>query len=105
LGLLDSLVQLSFAVHSALARVAEKHDLSLIGVRLLGILRDREPAILFRRSTHLRRQRNDQRRARDQGNRTLEWSQPWRSGSVRTTTHEPGKAPLAEPSSQVEVIV
>ncbi len=46
LGLLDSLVQLSFAVHGALARVAEKHDLSLIAVRLLGILRDREPAML-----------------------------------------------------------
>jgi DNA-binding MarR family transcriptional regulator len=46
LGLLDSLVQLSFAVQGALARVAEKHDLSLVQVRLLGILRDREPAML-----------------------------------------------------------
>ncbi len=46
LGLLDSLVQLSFAVHAALERVAEKHELSLVQVRLLGILRDREPLML-----------------------------------------------------------
>lgn len=46
LTLLDSLVQLSFAVQSTLARVAARHDLSLIQVRLLGILRDREPAML-----------------------------------------------------------
>src|SRR5258706_1120586 len=46
LGLLDGLVQLSFAVHGALGRVAERHDLSLVQVRLLGILRDREPAML-----------------------------------------------------------
>lgn len=43
--LLDGLAQLSFAVHAALERVAEKHDLSLAQVRLLGILRDREPAM------------------------------------------------------------
>ena len=46
LGLLDSLVQLSFAVQGALERVAEKHELSLVQVRLLGILRDREPPML-----------------------------------------------------------
>jgi DNA-binding MarR family transcriptional regulator len=46
LGLMDSLVQLSFAVHSALERVADRHDLSLVQVRLLGILRDREPAMM-----------------------------------------------------------
>jgi len=46
LGLLDGLVQLSFAVHAALERVAEKHDLSLVLVRVLGILRDRKPAML-----------------------------------------------------------
>ncbi|WP_394834319.1 MarR family transcriptional regulator [Pendulispora rubella] len=45
LGLLDGLVQLSFAVHAALGRVAERHELSLIQVRLLGILRDREPGM------------------------------------------------------------
>jgi MarR family transcriptional regulator, lower aerobic nicotinate degradation pathway regulator len=42
----DGLVQLSFAVQSAIARVADVHDLSLVQVRLLGILRDREPAML-----------------------------------------------------------
>jgi DNA-binding MarR family transcriptional regulator len=46
LTLTDSLVQLSFAVQSAIARVADVHDLSLVQVRLLGILRDREPAML-----------------------------------------------------------
>jgi MarR family transcriptional regulator, lower aerobic nicotinate degradation pathway regulator len=46
LTLPDGLVQLSFAVQSALARVAAGHDLSLVQVRLLGILRDREPAML-----------------------------------------------------------
>lgn len=46
LTLPDGLVQLSFAVQSAIGRVAEGHDLSLPQVRLLGILRDREPAML-----------------------------------------------------------
>jgi MarR family transcriptional regulator, lower aerobic nicotinate degradation pathway regulator len=45
LGLLDSLVQLSFAVQNALQRVADAHELSLVQVRLLGILRDREPGM------------------------------------------------------------
>jgi len=45
LGLLDGLVQLSFAVHGALARVADEYDLSLVQVRLLGVLRDREPGM------------------------------------------------------------
>ncbi len=45
LGLLDGLVQLSFAVHGALGRVADAHELSLVQVRLLGILRDREPGM------------------------------------------------------------
>jgi DNA-binding MarR family transcriptional regulator len=46
LTLPDGLVQLSFAVQSALGRVAVAHDLSLVQVRLLGILRDREPGML-----------------------------------------------------------
>jgi DNA-binding MarR family transcriptional regulator len=46
LGLLDGLVQLSFAVQGALGRVADEHDLSLIQLRLLGILRDREPSMM-----------------------------------------------------------
>jgi MarR family transcriptional regulator, lower aerobic nicotinate degradation pathway regulator len=46
LGLPDGLVQLSFAVHGALGRVADELELSLVQVRLLGILRDREPGML-----------------------------------------------------------
>lgn len=45
LGLLDALVQLSFAVQGALGRIAAEHELSLVQVRLLGILRDREPGM------------------------------------------------------------
>jgi DNA-binding MarR family transcriptional regulator len=46
LTLPDGLAQLAFAVQSAIGRVASLHDLSLVQVRLLGILRDREPAML-----------------------------------------------------------
>jgi hypothetical protein len=46
LGLLDALVQLSFAIQAALARVADAHELSLVQLRLLGILRDREPGMM-----------------------------------------------------------
>ncbi|MFE2426118.1 MarR family winged helix-turn-helix transcriptional regulator [Streptomyces sp. NPDC059373] len=42
----DALVQLSFLVQGVLARIASDHDLSLIQVRLLGILRDRRPGML-----------------------------------------------------------
>jgi DNA-binding MarR family transcriptional regulator len=45
LGLVDALVQLSFAVHGALGRMAAAHDLSIVQARLLGILRDRTPSI------------------------------------------------------------
>jgi DNA-binding MarR family transcriptional regulator len=45
LTLPDGLAQLSFAVQSAIARVADGHDLSPVQVRLLGILRDREPGM------------------------------------------------------------
>jgi MarR family transcriptional regulator, lower aerobic nicotinate degradation pathway regulator len=45
LGLVDALAQLTFAVHAALGRIAAAHDLSLIQMRLLGILRDRRPTI------------------------------------------------------------
>jgi DNA-binding MarR family transcriptional regulator len=41
--LVDAMVQLSFAVHDALARLAAAHDLSVTQLRLLGILRDRTP--------------------------------------------------------------
>lgn len=46
LGLIDSLVQSSFLVQGILRRVAARHDLSIVQMRLLGILRDREPGIL-----------------------------------------------------------
>ena len=46
LDLVDGLFQLSFRLHGVLARIAAAHDLSLIQVRLLGILRDREPGML-----------------------------------------------------------
>jgi DNA-binding MarR family transcriptional regulator len=44
-GLVDALAQLSFLVQNALAEVAGQHDLSIIQTRLLGVLRDREPAM------------------------------------------------------------
>ncbi len=46
LDLVDSLVQTSFLVQGILRRVAARHDLSVVQMRLLGILRDREPGIL-----------------------------------------------------------
>src|SRR5579863_4518238 len=44
-GLVDALAQLSFLVQGALADIAGQHDLSIIQVRLLGILRDRKPTM------------------------------------------------------------
>ncbi len=41
----DSLVQASFAVTAVLSRVAAERDLSLSQLRVLGILRDREPTM------------------------------------------------------------
>jgi MarR family transcriptional regulator, lower aerobic nicotinate degradation pathway regulator len=46
LGLVDGLVQLSFLVQSVLAQTAAGHDLTVAQLRLLGILRDREPGML-----------------------------------------------------------
>jgi MarR family transcriptional regulator, lower aerobic nicotinate degradation pathway regulator len=43
--LLDGLVQLSFRVHELLAAVGTRHNMSIVQVRLLGILRDREPTM------------------------------------------------------------
>ncbi|MGG1517080.1 MarR family transcriptional regulator [Paenibacillus oryzisoli] len=45
LTIVDSLVQLSFQVQAVLARAGAEHDLSIIQIRLLGILRDREPSM------------------------------------------------------------
>jgi len=41
----DALVQISFALMAALTEVAAEHDLSLTQIRMLGILRDREPTM------------------------------------------------------------
>jgi DNA-binding MarR family transcriptional regulator len=41
----DSLVQVSFAVIAVLSRVAAEQDLSLTQLRVLGILRDRQPTM------------------------------------------------------------
>ncbi|MFC1420031.1 MarR family winged helix-turn-helix transcriptional regulator [Streptacidiphilus cavernicola] len=45
LGIVDSLVQLSFLVQGVLGQVATEHGLSVIQLRLLGVLRDREPGM------------------------------------------------------------
>ncbi|MGB6457221.1 MAG: MarR family transcriptional regulator [Streptosporangiaceae bacterium] len=41
----DGLVQLSFLIHGILERRAREHDVSVIQLRLLGVLRDRTPAM------------------------------------------------------------
>ena len=41
----DALVQVSFALMAVLTEVAADHDLSLTQLRVLGILRDREPTM------------------------------------------------------------
>jgi MarR family transcriptional regulator, lower aerobic nicotinate degradation pathway regulator len=43
--LVDGVVELSFAVQQVIGRVAAVHELSIVQARLLGILRDREPAM------------------------------------------------------------
>ena len=42
----DAVVQLSFSVQALLGEIAAEHELSITQLRLLGILRDREPAML-----------------------------------------------------------
>lgn len=44
-ALRDALVQVSFVLMAALTEVAAEHDLSLTQLRMLGILRDREPTM------------------------------------------------------------
>src|SRR5580700_43407 len=41
----DGLAQLSFLIHGILERRAREHDLSIIQIRLLGVLRDRTPTM------------------------------------------------------------
>jgi DNA-binding MarR family transcriptional regulator len=45
-GLVDAVVQLSFTVQAMLNDIAAEFELSMTQVRLLGILRDREPTML-----------------------------------------------------------
>ncbi|MEV7324205.1 MarR family transcriptional regulator [Streptomyces sp. NPDC093970] len=45
LGIVDSLAQLSFLVQAALGAVAAEHGLSVVQLRLLGVLRDRTPGM------------------------------------------------------------
>ncbi len=45
-NLTDALVELSFLIQATLARLANEYEVSLTQVRLLGILRDREPGIV-----------------------------------------------------------
>lgn len=45
LDIVDALAQLTFAVLDVLSRCVAEHDLSLTQLRLLGILRDRTPAM------------------------------------------------------------
>jgi MarR family transcriptional regulator, lower aerobic nicotinate degradation pathway regulator len=46
LGMVDAVVQLSFAVQGVLGRLAAAHELSITQLRLLAILRDRDPGML-----------------------------------------------------------
>ncbi|MNI45099.1 transcriptional regulator SlyA [compost metagenome] len=45
LSIVDALVQVSFLIQNILAKIGAEHDLSIIQIRLLGILRDREPSM------------------------------------------------------------
>jgi DNA-binding MarR family transcriptional regulator len=45
LGLVDALAQLSFVIQRILGRYAAENDVSMVQVRLFGILRDREPTM------------------------------------------------------------
>ena len=44
--IVDSLVQLSFLIQAVLLRIGTAHDVSIIQIRLLGVLRDREPGMM-----------------------------------------------------------
>lgn len=46
LNTVDALVQLSFLIQRVLATTGAAHDLSIVQIRLLGILRDRQPGML-----------------------------------------------------------
>lgn len=45
-AVVDALVQLSFRVHQVLGKIGAEQDLSVVQIRMLGVLRDREPSML-----------------------------------------------------------
>jgi DNA-binding MarR family transcriptional regulator len=81
--LLDALVEFSFAIQDLLARVAARHDVSVTQVRLLGTLRDREPAMSELRS-HLALEKSSISGLIDRAER--------RGLVARTTGHPDGRA-------------
>jgi DNA-binding MarR family transcriptional regulator len=80
---LDALVRVSFGVQELLARVAARHDLSVTQVRLLGILRDREPTMGALRA-HLALEKSSVSGLIDRAER--------RGLVARTTGHPDGRA-------------
>jgi DNA-binding MarR family transcriptional regulator len=80
---LDALVRVSFAVQELLVRVASRHDLSVTQVRLLGILRDREPTMGALRA-HLALEKSSVSGLVDRAER--------RGLVTRTTGHPDGRA-------------
>ncbi|HEY2061364.1 MarR family winged helix-turn-helix transcriptional regulator [Amycolatopsis sp. NBC_01480] len=46
LNTVDALVQLSFLIQGVLSEAGAEHDLSIVQIRLLGVLRDRRPGML-----------------------------------------------------------
>jgi DNA-binding MarR family transcriptional regulator len=80
---LDATVQLSFSVQSVIARVAAGHALSVTQARLLGILRDREPA-MSDLGAHLALEKSSVSGLIDRAER--------RGLVVRTTGHADGRA-------------
>jgi DNA-binding MarR family transcriptional regulator len=46
LNTVDALVQLSFLIQRVLSEIGAAHNLSIIQIRLLGVLRDRRPGML-----------------------------------------------------------
>jgi DNA-binding MarR family transcriptional regulator len=80
---MDALVQLSFTVADLLGHVAARHDLSTSQVRLLGILRDREPA-MSDLTEHLRLEKSSVSGLVDRAER--------RGLVTRTSGHSDGRA-------------
>jgi len=80
---LDALAELAFLVHDLVARVAARYDLSVTQARLLGILRDREPAMSDLRD-HLALEKSSVSGLIDRAER--------RGLVIRTTGHPDGRA-------------